>query len=63
MHAKSETIKKLVANVRAALQHVKACAEQLTSIDRWATLLRYICERIAPPIPPKPTPAAISASG
>jgi hypothetical protein len=48
LHAKTETIKSLIANVRAALQHVARVAEQLPSIDRWATLLRYICDRIAP---------------
>jgi len=63
MHAKSETIKTLVANVRAALQYVKACAEQLTSMDRWAALLRYVCQRIVPPIPQKPPTTALPAAG
>jgi hypothetical protein len=63
MHAKSDTIKTLVANIRAALQHVRVAAEQLVTVDRWATLLRYICQRIAPPIPQKPSPIAIAATG
>ncbi len=62
-HAKTETIKSLIANVRAALQHVARVAEQLPSIDRWAALLRYICERIAPSIPARPPPLALAAPG
>jgi len=52
-----------MVNVRAALQHVKAVAEQLPTLDRWATLLRYICQRIAPSIAPAPAFAALPASG
>lgn len=63
LHAKTETIKTLVANIRAALQHVKAVAEQLPTLDRWATLVRYICQRIAPSIPPTPPPTALPATG
>lgn len=63
MHAKSDTIKTLVANIRAALQHVRVAAEHLVTVDPWATLLRYICQRIAPPIPQKPSPIAIAATG
>ena len=62
LHGKVQTIKTLVANVRAALQHVARTAEQFPSIDRWAALLRYICDRIVgvgPPLPvlvgPTPT--------
>ncbi|MBY4599053.1 transposase [bacterium BD-1] len=51
-----DVLKKLLANVDAALQHVKAAAEQLRQIDPWACMLRYICDRIAPkagpPLPP-----------
>lgn len=58
LHAKAKTIRTLIANVRAALQHVKAIAEQLPASDPWATLLRYICQRIAPSISAvSPTPA------
>jgi hypothetical protein len=63
MHAKSDTIKTLVANIRTALQHVKMAAEQLVAVNRWDTLLRYICQRIAPPIHRKPSPIAIAATG
>jgi len=63
MHAKVDTIKALIANVRAALQHVKRTAEQLVSVDRWATLVRYICQRIAPPVPQPPPLSALPATG
>jgi hypothetical protein len=45
------------------LQHVKAAAEQFKSVDRWATLLRYISERIAPAIGPFSSPAALPETG
>jgi hypothetical protein len=54
LHGKVQTIKSLIVNIRAALQHVKAIAEQLPRVDRWAALLRYICQRIAPSIVPIP---------
>jgi hypothetical protein len=56
MHAEASLIKSMIANVYAAIRHVKAAAEQLPRIDRWATLLAYICQRIvgqiALPTPP-----------
>jgi hypothetical protein len=61
MHAEAGLIKSMIANVHAAIQHVKAAAEQLPKIDRWRILLAYICQRIVGqiglPIPP-PTLAA-----
>jgi hypothetical protein len=52
LHGKVQTIKTLVANVRAALQHVARTAEQFPAIGRWAALLRYICDRIVGVGPP-----------
>ena len=47
----------MIANIGAALQHVKATAEQFKDLDRWGCLLRYISDRIAPVIgPPQPSP-------
>ena len=54
VHGKVSIIKALVANVRAALQHVARTAEQFPTIDRWAALLRYICDRIVGVGPPSP---------
>jgi hypothetical protein len=63
MHGKTKLLKSLIANIHAALQHVKAAAEQFKSVDRWATLLRYISERIAPAIGPFSSPAALPETG
>ncbi|MDG0832886.1 hypothetical protein [Roseateles saccharophilus] len=63
LHGKLQTIKALIVNIRAALQHVKAIAEQLPRVDRWATLVRYICQRIAPSIAPSPPLNALPATG
>jgi hypothetical protein len=61
MHAEAGLIKSMIANVDAAIRHVKAAAEQLPKIDRWRVLLACICQRIdghiGLPIPP-PTFAA-----
>lgn len=48
MHGRADVLRKLIANVAAALGHVRQAAEQFRDIDRWACLLRYICDRIAP---------------
>ena len=54
MHGRADVLRKLVANIGTALQHVKAAAEQFKDLDRWGCLLRYISDRIAPIIgPPK----------
>jgi hypothetical protein len=56
MHAEVGLIKSMIANVHAAIGHVRRAAEQLPRLNRWATLLAYICQRIvgqaALPIPP-----------
>jgi Transposase DDE domain group 1 len=50
LHGKANLLKTLIANIHAALQHVKAAAEQFKTADRWAVLLRYVSDRIAPMI-------------
>jgi hypothetical protein len=58
LHGRADILKRLIANIGAALQHVKAAAEQFKDLDRWGCLLRYISDRISPVIgPPKPPPA------
>ena len=55
--------RKLIANIGAALQHVRAAVEQFKNLDRWGCLLRYISDSIAPVIgPPKP-PQGLPATG
>ena len=48
MHAAKTTLMLLIANIRAALSHVRRVAEQLPTVDRWKTLLNYIVARIIP---------------
>lgn len=50
MHGKVGILKSLIANIRAALQHVRAAAEQFKTKDPWAVLMRYISDKIAPVI-------------
>lgn len=53
MHAARTTLMMLVANVRAAISHVRRVAEQLPTVNRWKTLLNYIVARIIPRRPSK----------
>jgi hypothetical protein len=49
-------IKSMVANVHAAIRHVKAAAQQLPKLGCWITLRARICQRIVGqsslPVPP-----------
>jgi hypothetical protein len=46
MHAASQHLIALISNIRQALAHVKASAEQLPSRDCWHVLLNYIVAKI-----------------
>jgi hypothetical protein len=48
LHAAKTTLMMLIANIRAALGHVKEVAEQSPAADRWKTLIDYIVARIVP---------------
>jgi Transposase DDE domain group 1 len=63
LHAKAGLLKSLVANISAALAHVRAAAEQFKTADPWALLLRYVSDKIAPIIGPFTPPTALPASG
>lgn len=60
---RADVLKRLIANIGAALQHVKAAAEQFKDLDRWGCLLRYVSDRIAPAIGPPRTSPGIHATG
>ena len=53
MHAARSTLMLLIANIRAALSHVRKVAEQSPATDRWKTMLDYIVARIIPRRPRK----------
>jgi len=63
MHAEAGLIKSMIANVHAAIQHVKAAAEQLPKLDRWRALLAYICQRIVGQIGLPTPPPVLAAPG
>ena len=63
MHGKAHLLRPLIANIHAALQHVKAAAEQFKAADRWALLLRYVSDKIAPALGPFRPPNALPATG
>ncbi len=48
LHGRPDVLRKLAANIGAALQHVKTAAEQFKDMDPWACLLRCISNRVAP---------------
>jgi hypothetical protein len=53
MHAAKTALMLLIANIRAALSHVRRVAEQSPTADRWKTLLDYIVAKIIPRRPQK----------
>lgn len=52
MHAAIDKLLALIANIRAALSHVRTVAEQLPQTDRWNTFLDYVVAKITRPLPP-----------
>jgi hypothetical protein len=63
LHGKANILKQLIASIGAALQHVKAAAEQFKTADRWALMLRYVSDKIAPTLPPFKPPTGLPATG
>jgi hypothetical protein len=63
MHAEVGLIKTMIANIQSAIAYVRRAAEQLPKIDRWRTLLGYICERITRQTILPPQPTALSGVG
>ena len=63
LHGKANRLKQLIANMRAALQHVKSVAEQFKTAYPWATLLRHVSEKIAPSLAPFRPPNQLLSTG
>ena len=63
IHGKTHALKSLIANIYAAIRHIKNAAEQFKAEDRWALLLRYVSNKIAPKLGPFPPSNMISATG
>jgi hypothetical protein len=51
MHAAKDKLTELIANIRVALSHVRAVAEQLPQTNRWKTFVDYVVEKITRPFP------------
>ena len=62
MHAVKDMLPAHIVNIRAALSHVRAVAEQLPQTDRWKTFLDYLVAKITRPLPPwhRPDPRAMA---
>ena len=63
MHAEKDKLMALIANIRAALSHVRSVAEQLPQVDRWKTLLDYVVAKITRPLPPWLPPDRLAMAG
>ena len=63
MHAAKDKLMALLANIRAALSHVKAVAEQLPATSRWTAFLNYVVAKITRPLPPWLAPQQLMATG
>ena len=63
MHAAKDKLLALIANIRAALSHVRAVAEQLPQADRWKTFLDYVVAKITRPLPPWLPSDRLTAAG
>ena len=57
-HAASNHVKALVASVRAGLEHIRATAPQLPSVQRWKALVQYIVGKIIAATAQNPAKAA-----
>ena len=55
-HAAGDQIKAMIANIRKGLSLILATAPQLTKVERWGALLRYIIDKIISAKPKNPVP-------
>ncbi len=63
LHGTAKLLKPRIANIHAALQYVRAAAEQFKTVDRWAVLLRYVSDKIAPTLTPFRPPTGLPTTG
>jgi len=50
-HEAARQIKAMIVNVRAGVEHIRSAAPQLTGLQRWHVLARYIAEKILAFVP------------
>jgi hypothetical protein len=63
MHGKASILKSLIANIRAAWQHVRLTAGQFKTKDPSAVQMRDVSDKIAPTLGPFRPPDALPAPG
>ncbi|MCX2865294.1 transposase [Paucibacter sp. PLA-PC-4] len=63
LHGRTDVLRRLIANIGAALGYIKAAAQQYKDLDRRGCLLRHIGDRIAPLIGPARPPRGLPATG
>lgn len=63
MHAATGKLMALLANIHAALSHVRAVAEQLPHTNRWTVFLNYVVAKITRPLPPWIPPERLVGAG
>jgi hypothetical protein len=63
MHAAKDKPMELIANIHAALGHVRAVAQQLPQTNRWKTFLDYVVAKMTRPLLPWLSPDRLMAAG
>jgi hypothetical protein len=63
MHAAKDKLMALLANIRAALGHVRSVAEQLPKASRWSIFVDYVVAKITRPLPPWLPPEPLALTG
>jgi hypothetical protein len=63
MHAAKDKLIELIANIRVALSHVRAVAEQLPQTNRWKTFVDYVVAKITRPLPSWHSPDRLALGG
>ena len=59
-HEAATQIKAMIANIRAGIEHIRGAAPQLTGVQRWHELARYIANKILAFVPNTPIPAVVA---
>ena len=62
MLAAKDKLLALIANILAALSHLRALAEQLSQTDRWKTFLAYVVAEITRPLKTWPPSVRLTAA-
>ncbi len=59
-HEAATQIKAMIANIRAGIEHIRGAAPQLTGVQCWHELARYIANKILAFVPNTPIPAVVA---